>query len=512
MSSLPLHEEYKTRKFFSFKKARDVPLPEPGRTSLIDLPFDILSEILKYIPQNHILNLCVLSRNIFNELVPLLYASVDLKSSGTCRTVLKRLVSEPHLAGHIRKFTVRPNHPSRWGYEKSVEESWVVDALEQLASSGHLGNLHTFIWDGLESPKDSLWLTLRLNCPFLRSVGTSVGLKTQRLEPESHLFDFRDLTGFSLVTQKLVRWINLFTGQPLPGRLWEMLLVHSPNLVDLTIDGTCLVSQLWNIRRIFTGRWKSLRSLSLGNVSSQPLETDTPEGTMFLEAHPCLEQLAFFGSLSGYSDGVSSLQLIPLPQLQAFTGKISQLKEVSYTHLPSLQSLRLSDFFSPAAQFAPILEAFPSVTSLAVCVNFRDTIDGAHQGFFERLLSSCRQLAHVEISSTSTFKLDDFSEAIRLTPHLRTFILTLPRRDKQWQSMGSFALRTARKYPSLEEFTIRDVADWDHEDQLNDNYRISVLGVYYVLKSGPVRLLRTHELRSLGRRAPNSAPRVKSGE
>jgi hypothetical protein len=78
--------------------------------------------------------------------------------------------------------------------------------------------------------------------------------------------------------------------------------------------------------------------------------------------------------------------------------------------------------------------------------------------------------------------------------------------------MGAFALRTARKYPSLEEFTIRDVADWDHEDQLNDNYRISVLGVYYVLKSGPDRLLRTHELRSLGRRAPNSAPRVKSGE
>jgi hypothetical protein len=43
-----------------------------------------------------------------------------------------------------------------------VEESWAVDALEQLASSGHLGNLHTFIWDGLESPKDSLWLILRL--------------------------------------------------------------------------------------------------------------------------------------------------------------------------------------------------------------------------------------------------------------------------------------------------------------------------------------------------------------
>jgi hypothetical protein len=75
---------------------------------------------------------------------------------------LKHLVSEPHLAEHIRELSVRPNHPSRWVNEKPAKESWVVDVLEQLASAGHFGNLHTFIWDGLESSKDSLWLTLRL--------------------------------------------------------------------------------------------------------------------------------------------------------------------------------------------------------------------------------------------------------------------------------------------------------------------------------------------------------------
>jgi hypothetical protein len=66
------------------------------------------------------------------------------------------------------------------------------------------------------------------------------------------------------------------------------------------------------------------------------LETDILQGTMFLKAHPCLEHLAFFWSLSGYSDGVSSLQLMSLPQLQVFTGKINQLEEISTPHLPSL--------------------------------------------------------------------------------------------------------------------------------------------------------------------------------
>jgi hypothetical protein len=87
-------------------------------------------------------------------------------ASGACRAMLKRLVLEPQLAAHIRKLVVRPNHPSRWGNEKPVEESWVADVLEQLASSRHLENLHTFIWDGLESPKDSLWLALRLKYFF----------------------------------------------------------------------------------------------------------------------------------------------------------------------------------------------------------------------------------------------------------------------------------------------------------------------------------------------------------
>ncbi|KAJ7116469.1 hypothetical protein C8R44DRAFT_792623 [Mycena epipterygia] len=488
----------KSKNFFStFRKAKSsTKNASHPATRGLDLPYDIIVEIVAHLPENYILKLCLLSRNVFNLLVPALYASVDLKSSSACRATLKRLVLEPNVAEHIRRLAVRPNHPSRWGNDKPVDESWVAATLEQLAAAGHLENLHTFIWDGLESPTDSLWLTLRLNCPNLRTVGTSVGLTTQRLEPESHL----------------LRWINIFTGQPLPDRLWEMLLVHSPNLLELTIDGTCLVSQLWNIRKIFTGRWRSLRSLLLGNLSSRLLETDFPEGTKFLKAHPRLENLAFFGGLSGYTNGISSLPLVPLPQLRAFAGKINQLKDVTGTQLPSLRSIQLSDFFSPAAKFAPILQDFPAVVSLAVCVNFLDTINGNNQGFFERLLSACPQLTYVEVSSTSTFNLDHFAEAIRHTPRLQSFSLKLPRKRKlteQPQSMAKFALRTASRCPSLEEFTIRDVSNWDHEDQLNDNYRLSQLGVYYVLRSGSSRLLRIHEsgVGPLGRYT-NSVTRV----
>lgn len=181
-------------------------------------------------------------------------------------------------------------------------------------------------------------------------------------------------------------------------------MLHSPNLVELTIDGTCIVSQLWNSRKILTGRWHFLRSLSLGNVSSRSLETDSQDGTNLLKAHPRLETVGFFGGLSGYTDNVSSLPLIPLPRLRTFTGKINQLKDVTGEQLPSLRSLRLSDYFSPAAKFS-LLQQFPAVVSLAVCVNCLDTINGGHQGFFERLLSACPQLRHVEVSSTASFTL-----------------------------------------------------------------------------------------------------------
>ncbi|KAJ7163943.1 hypothetical protein C8R43DRAFT_946758 [Mycena crocata] len=475
-------DTFKPRKLFSsFRRTKSPPTEHVSQTKGFDLPYDILLQIITHwhLPESHVLKLC------------LLIQSLTMQHS---REASSTYCSQHFTPAHIRRLTVRPNHPPRRGTDKPVDESWVASQLEQLAASGHLQNLHAFIWDGLESPPDSLWLVLRLSCPHLKIVGTAVGLTTQRLDPESHLFDFRDLVGKPNLTNA-VSDLHTFTSR-IFSRNSKVLTLDHPNLVELTIDGTCIVSQLWNIRKIFTGRWPLLRSLSLGNVSSRSLETDSVEGSVFLKAHPRLEHVAFFGSLSGYTNGISSLPLVPLPRLFTFTGKINQLKDATGTQFSVLRSLRLSDYFSPAAKFAPILPNFPSVISLAVCVNFLDTVNGSHRGFFKRLLSSCPQLTHIEVSSTASFTMEHFSEAIQHTPHLRTFILTLPRKRRladQPNSMRKFALRTAKRFPSLEEFTIRDVADWDHEDQLNNNFRLLNLSVYHVLASGSSRLLRGEE-------------------
>jgi hypothetical protein len=40
-----------------------------------------------------------------------------------------------------------------------LDENWVVKKIISL--SKYLTNMHTFDWDGLESPHDQLWVDLR---------------------------------------------------------------------------------------------------------------------------------------------------------------------------------------------------------------------------------------------------------------------------------------------------------------------------------------------------------------
>jgi len=140
-----------------------------------------------------------------------------------------------------------------------------------------------------------------------------------------------------------------------------------------------------------------------------------------------------------------------------------------------------------------------------------NTARDMHQGFFDRLLSACPQLTHVEVSSTASFPLDLFSDAIHRTPRLQSFVLTLPRKRQPAGSMSNFAMRTASRYLSLEELTICEVANWDHADQLSDNYRLLALGVYHVVNAteGGPRYLRVEES-GLGRlgRSFNKVTRV----
>ncbi|KAF7317120.1 F-box domain-containing protein [Mycena chlorophos] len=389
------------------------------------LPYDVLVQIIAFLPDSDaLLKLSLLSRSLRETLLPALYNCVDLRSSASCRAALTFFLQNPtgSSASLIRSLTLRPSNPERWGgATDKPDEQWVAAAIEQLATAGHLNALHTFVWDGWESPPESLWLALRLNCPYLRSIGTSVGLNSQKIDPESSLFDFRDLRGFSLgtlfsvlsnpfnrqpVTQKYVRWKNLFTGQALPDRFWQML-IHSPNLEDLKLDGSCAISQLWDIRRVLTGRWPRLHTLSIGDLSAQSTDTDFPSATTFLRAQPLITSISFTGGLSAHTNSISALPLAPLPNLRTFVGKVIQLKDASSTLLPCLTEFRFTDHFGTRSSSSlSILTRFYKTTRLELYVNFLDApTETDIETFFRHLLVPCPILRHLRINATSPFNL-----------------------------------------------------------------------------------------------------------
>ena len=94
-------------------------------------------------------------------LLPALYDTIILKSSKHCRLTLTMLLAHPHLCSYIKKLAVRPNYYLAWPKsDHTLDENWVVKMIIDL--SKHLTNMHTFDWDGLESPQDQLWDKLRI--------------------------------------------------------------------------------------------------------------------------------------------------------------------------------------------------------------------------------------------------------------------------------------------------------------------------------------------------------------
>lgn len=155
------------------------------------------------------------SKRLRALLMPALYDTVTLRSSKYCKTTLQMLRERGDICHYVRKLAVRPNYYLAWPKpDEELSEVWVVDMIENISKD--LVMMHTFDWDGLEQPKDSLWTTLRLkcvrnsysfvkssshlnSCPRLKSVFSNVG--TQPLDLNSSLFDFSDLTSFSLIVR-----------------------------------------------------------------------------------------------------------------------------------------------------------------------------------------------------------------------------------------------------------------------------------------------------------------------
>ena len=70
------------------------------------------------------------------------------------------LLERNDICGHIRKLAVRPNYYLAWPRaDEHLSEAWVVETIDKLSTN--LTAMHTFDWDGLELPVDSLWETLQ---------------------------------------------------------------------------------------------------------------------------------------------------------------------------------------------------------------------------------------------------------------------------------------------------------------------------------------------------------------
>jgi hypothetical protein len=92
--------------------------------------------------------------------MPALYETVTLKSSKECKSTLEMLKTRKDVCGYIRKLALRPNYYLAWPKrDDDLSEVWVAEMVEIISED--LKMLHTFDWDGLELPKDSLWTTLR---------------------------------------------------------------------------------------------------------------------------------------------------------------------------------------------------------------------------------------------------------------------------------------------------------------------------------------------------------------
>lgn len=72
------------------------------------------------------------------------------------------LEQRPDICAHVRKLALRPNYYLAWPrVDTRLDERWVASMIDKIAARGSFSKLHTFDWDGLEMPTDSLWTTLR---------------------------------------------------------------------------------------------------------------------------------------------------------------------------------------------------------------------------------------------------------------------------------------------------------------------------------------------------------------
>ncbi|PPQ85300.1 hypothetical protein CVT24_006411, partial [Panaeolus cyanescens] len=433
--------------------------------SVGSIPADIVREIVDLLAPSDILNFSLTSSYLRALLLPALYDTVTLKSSKNCRVTLTMLEQRPELCGYIKKLAVRPNYYLSWPKpDDELDEDWVVAKIQSI--SVHLTNMHTFDWDGLELPRDSLWDVLRLNCPNLKSVFSNVG--TRALDADSALFSFSNLTSFSLIVRHGLGGSDLFPLlEEIPPRFWEMILERCPDLQELAICSFSSSARVFDFDRITEGTWPRLHTLTLGSFGYQadfslgPPSLNNEDGlSSFLDRHSELKYVRFLWNFKRWmSPDTIPMDLSPssLPNLDTFIGVYQQLAQ-----LPNPQSVETLDltcepvYESRLDTVCPILKSLTNLTSLDIWTHVFDP-ERDHSAFFRTILQSCPNLTDFHFMCTTSFTakpLKHLISQLHLLPNLKRFSLTKGHKYID-ESMLATALRILKRNPGLKQINIR---------------------------------------------------------
>ncbi|KAJ7761914.1 hypothetical protein DFH07DRAFT_413427 [Mycena maculata] len=413
--------------------------------------------------------------------LPTLYSSVDLRCNAHCQYTLSFLLTHPHIARCIKTLTVRPNN-EEWAQpapQSSMREieSWVVVTIDQMAL--HLVNLQTFVWDGREFPKyDHVWEALRESCPQLRHVGVTVGLgdftfRSRKVMPtNSTLFQFNDLTGFTLRVKQLVGSGLHPPFDELPQTFWDMLLNRCPNLTNLTID--TVNERYIDVRPLFQGRWPSLRHLTLGDfVLLDAFATVDPQGTnngmtSFLASHQALESVVLHQLEGWYFPLSLSLPPTALPNLRHLSARFLMIRHIP--NVLSLESLELTNHPHGMYRMSGALWAIsqlPALTSLRIWIDCHDSGDAdvkhEHTKYFTDILGSAPRLGHLDVSCSSdpTFPMTELATALNTTHCLRSLVITQVKKASREGDMLKDATMLFRENLTLQHLRLQDaVARW----------------------------------------------------
>ncbi|KAJ6563817.1 hypothetical protein B0H19DRAFT_1219689 [Mycena capillaripes] len=419
----------------------------------ISLPEDVLREITEGLSISDILNVSLTSKHVRILLTPELYKTVHLRSSRSCKSGLIMLAGRPELCAHIQKLVVRPNYYLAWPTrDVRLEEDWVAKKIAAIAKK--LTYLRAFDWDGLEMPRDELWLTLRNSCPELKELFSNVGF--QSLDPESEFFKFSDLAHFSLSVRHGLGDTDIFPShEDLPPQLWDMILNRCPNLTELTLCSFSASHRLFNIDRVTEGRWPKLFSLTLGAFGyNRDFTLAAPPAApfaTFLAAHSSLSYLRLAWNFKRWmSPDADDAMTFSLPRtLDAFSGVVQQLSGGvgCSSSLTSLDLMCEPLYTARGPALCAALRALPMLRSLELWIHVPDPLAG-HEAFFRELWGAAPGLEDLHFMCTTAFgkkPLTELARALRVLPQLRTFALTKGHRYAD-ESMQRSALRVSVRW------------------------------------------------------------------